>query len=189
MTDQTIADVKKSAEQKMQKSVEALKNDLSKVRTGRAHTGILDHVMVDYYGSPMPIPQVANVTLIDSRTLGVQPWEKNMVGKVDKAIRESDLGLNPATQGDVIRVPMPALTEERRRDLIKVVKGEGENARVAVRNVRRDANTALKDMVKNKSASEDEERRAQDDVQKLTDKYVAEIDKLLQTKEADLMAI
>jgi ribosome recycling factor len=149
----------------------------------------MDHVMVDYYGSMMPIPQVANVTLIDSRTIGVQPWEKNMVGKVEKAIRESDLGLNPATQGDVIRVPMPALTEERRRDLIKVIKGEGENARVAVRNVRRDANTALKDMVKNKTASEDEERRAQDDVQKLTDKYVAEIDKLLQSKEADLMAI
>jgi ribosome recycling factor len=189
MADQTIADVKKSAEQKMQKSVEALKNDLGKVRTGRAHTGILYHVMVDYYGSMMPVPQVANVTLIDSRTIGVQPWEKNMVGKVDKAIRESDLGLNPATQGDMIRVPMPALTEERRRDLIKVIKGEGENARVAVRNVRRDANTALKDMVKNKTASEDEERRAQDDVQKLTDKHILEIDKLLQAKEADLMAI
>jgi ribosome recycling factor len=189
MADQTIADIKKSAEQKMQKSVEALKNDLGKVRTGRAHTGILDHVMVDYYGSMMPIPQIANVTLIDSRTIGVQPWEKNMVGKVDKAIRESDLGLNPATQGDVIRVPTPVLTEERRRDLIKVVKGEGENARVAVRNVRRDANTALKDMIKNKTASEDEERRAQDEVQKLTDKYIVEIDKLLQAKEADLMAI
>lgn len=189
MADQTIADVKKSAEQKMQKSIEALKIDLSKVRTGRAHTGIMDHVMVDYYGSMVPVPQVANVTLIDARTIGVQPWEKNMVGKVEKAIRESDLGLNPATQGDVIRVPMPALTEERRRDLIKVIKGEGENARVAVRNVRRDANNALKDMVKNKTASEDEERRAQDDVQKLTDKFVAEIDKLLQAKEADLMAI
>lgn len=189
MADQTIADVKKSAEQKMQKSVEALKTDLGKVRTGRAHTGIMDHVMVDYYGSMMPVSQVANVTLIDSRTIGVQPWEKNMVGKVEKAIRESDLGLNPATQGDVIRVPMPPLTEERRRDLIKVIKGEGENARVAVRNVRRDANNALKDMVKNKTASEDEERRAQDEVQKLTDKYIAEIDKLLQAKEADLMAI
>ena len=189
MADQTIADVKKSAEQKMQKSIEALKIDLSKVRTGRAHTGIMDHVMVDYYGSMMPIPQVANVTLIDSRTIGVQPWEKNMVGKVEKAIRESDLGLNPATQGDVIRVPTPALTEERRRDLIKVVKGEGENARVAVRNVRRDANTALKDMIKNKTASEDDGRRAQDEVQKLTDRHIAEIDKLLQAKEADLMAI
>jgi len=189
MADQSIADIKKSAEQKMQKSVEALKTDLGKVRTGRAHTGILDHVMVDYYGSMMPVPQVANVTLIDSRTIGVQPWEKNMVGKVEKAIRESDLGLNPATQGDVIRVPTPALTEERRRDLIKVVKSEGENARVAVRNVRRDANAALKDMIKNKTASEDEERRAQDEVQKLTDKHIAEIDKLLQAKEADLMAI
>ncbi|NWG40206.1 MAG: ribosome recycling factor, partial [Hydrogenophilaceae bacterium] len=146
-------------------------------------------VMVDYYGNLTPVPQVANVTLIDARTIGVQPWEKNMVGKVEKAIRDSDLGLNPATQGDIIRVPMPALTEERRRDLIKVVKGEGENARVAVRNVRRDANTALKDMVKNKTASEDEERRAQDDIQKLTDKFVAEIDKLLQAKEADLMAV
>lgn len=189
MADQTIADVKKSAEQKMQKSVEALKTDLGKVRTGRAHTGILDHVMVDYYGSMVPISQVANVTLIDARTIGVQPWEKNIAGKVEKAIRDSDLGLNPASQGDMIRVPMPMLTEERRRDLIKVIKGEGENARVAVRNVRRDANTALKDMVKNKAASEDEERRAQDEVQKLTDKYIAEIDKLLQTKETDLLAI
>lgn len=189
MADQTIADIKKSAEQKMQKTIEALKVDLGKIRTGRAHTGILDHVMVDYYGNMTPVPQVANVTLIDARTIGVQPWEKNMVGKVEKAIRESDLGLNPATQGDIIRVPMPALTEERRRDLIKVVKAEGENARVAVRNVRRDANNALKDMVKAKTASEDEERRAQDDVQKLTDKFIAEIDKLLQAKEADLMAV
>jgi ribosome recycling factor len=189
MADQTIADIKKSAEQKMQKSIDALKLDLGKVRTGRAHTGILDHVMVDYYGSPTAVPMVANVTLVDSRTLGVQPYEKNMVGKVEKAIRDSDLGLNPATQGEMIRVPMPALTEERRRDLIKVVKGEGETARVAVRNVRRDANNALKDMVKNKTASEDEERRAQDDVQKLTDKSIAEIDKMLQVKEAELMAV
>jgi ribosome recycling factor len=189
MADQSIADIKKSAEQKMQKTIEALKSDLGKVRTGRAHTGILDHVMVDYYGNPTPVPQVANVTLIDARTIGVQPWEKNMVGKVEKAIRDSDLGLNPATQGEIIRVPMPALTEERRRDLIKLVKGEGENARVSVRNVRRDANTALKDMVKNKAASEDEERRAQDEVQKLTDKFIAEIEKLLQAKEVDLMAV
>lgn len=189
MADQTIADVKKSAEQKMQKTIDALKLDLGKIRTGRAHTGILDHVMVDYYGNMTPVPQVANVTLVDARTIGVQPWEKNMVGKVEKAIRDSDLGLNPATQGEIIRVPMPALTEERRRDLIKVVKGEGESARVAVRNVRRDANAALKDMVKSKTASEDEERRAQDDVQKLTDKFIAEIDKLLQAKEADLMAV
>jgi ribosome recycling factor len=189
MADQSIADIKKSAEQKMQKTIEALKSDLGKVRTGRAHTGILDHVMVDYYGNPTPVPQVANVTLIDARTIGVQPWEKNMVGKVEKAIRDSDLGLNPATQGEIIRVPMPALTEERRRELIKLVKGEGENARVSVRNVRRDANTALKDMVKNKAASEDEERRAQDEVQKLTDKFIAEIEKLLQAKEVDLMAV
>ncbi|MGA7950285.1 MAG: ribosome recycling factor [Thiobacillaceae bacterium] len=189
MADQTIADVKRSTEAKMQKTLEALKADLGKVRTGRAHTGILDHVLVDYYGNPTPIPQIANVSLIDSRTLGVQPWEKNLVGKVDKAIREADLGLNPATQGDVIRVPMPALTEERRRDLTKVVRVEAESARVAVRNIRRDANTALKEMVKNKSASEDEERRAQDDVQKLTDRFIAEIDKALATKEAELMTV
>ncbi len=189
MADQTIADVKKSTEAKMQKSLEALKADLGKVRTGRAHTGILDHVMVDYYGNPTPVPQVANVSLIDSRTLGVQPYEKNLIGKVDKAIRDADLGLNPATQGDVIRVPMPALTEERRRDLTKVVRAEAESARVAVRNIRRDANAALKDMVKNKTASEDDERRAQDDVQKLTDKHIAEIDKALATKEAELMTV
>jgi ribosome recycling factor len=189
MSGQTIADVKKSAEAKMQKSLEALKTDLGKVRTGRAHTGILDHVMVDYYGNPTPIPQVANVSLVDARTLGVQPWEKNMVGKIEKAIRDSDLGLNPATQGELIRVPMPALTEERRRDLTKVVKGEAENARVAVRNIRRDANTALKDLVKSKTASEDEERRAQDDIQKLTDRFIAEIDKALAAKEADLMTV
>jgi len=189
MADLSIADLKKSAESKMQKTLEALKVDLSKVRTGRAHTGILDHVMVDYYGNPTPVPQIANVSLIDSRTLGVQPWEKPMVAKVEKAIRDSSLGLNPATQGDVIRIPMPALTEERRRDLTKVVKGEAEGARVALRNIRRDANATLKDMVKNKTASEDEERRAQDDVQKLTDRYIAEIDKALATKEAELMTV
>ena len=184
-----IAEIKKSAEQKMHKSMETLKADLSKVRTGRAHTGILDHLQVDYYGSMMPIPQVANVTLIDARTIGVQPWEKKMVPVVEKAIRDSDLGLNPATQGDVIRVPMPALTEERRKDLIKVVRHEAENARVAVRNIRRDANTHLKDALKKKEVSEDDERRAQDDVQKLTDRFIAEIDKVLAAKEADLMAI
>jgi ribosome recycling factor len=184
-----IADVKKSAEQKMQKSIEALKADLGKVRTGRAHTGILDHVMVDYYGSPMPINQVANVTLVDSRTIGVSPWEKKMVGAVEKAIRDSDLGLNPSSQGDLIRVPMPALTEERRKELIKVVRGEAENAKVAVRNIRRDANATLKDLLKEKSVSEDDERRAQDDVQKLTDRYITEIDKVLQAKETDLMAV
>ena len=185
----TIADVKRTTEHKMQKSVEALKIDLAKVRTGRAHIGLLDHVQVDYYGSMVPVNTVANVTLLDTRTLGVQPWEKNMVSKVEKAIRDCDLGLNPAAQGDVIRVPMPALTEERRRDLIKVVKHECENARVAMRNLRRDANATLKDLLKNKACSEDEERRAQDDIQKLTDKYVAEVDKQFAQKEVELMAI
>lgn len=184
-----IADVKKNAEQKMQKSLEALKSDLGKVRTGRAHTGILDHVMVDYYGNPTAINQVANINLIDARTIGVQPWEKPMIAKVEKAIRDSDLGLNPSSQGDLIRVPMPALTEERRKDLTKVVKGEAENAKVAMRNVRRDANALLKDMLKEKTIGEDDERKAQDDIQKLTDRYIAEVDKALHAKEADLMAI
>ena len=184
-----IAELKKSSEHKMQKSLEALKADLGKVRTGRAHTGLLDHVQVDYYGSPVPIPQVANVTLIDARTIGVQPWEKTMVSKVEKAIRDSDLGLNPAAQGELIRVPMPALTEERRRDLIKVIKHEGENAKVAVRNIRRDAITHLKDALKKHDISEDDERRALDDMQKLTDRYVAEVDRQLAGKEKDLMAI
>lgn len=185
----TIADVKKTAEHKMQKSIEALKADLAKVRTGRAHIGLLDHVQVDYYGSMVPVNTVANITVIDPRTLGVQPWEKPMVAKVEKAIRDSDLGLNPAAQGELIRVPMPALTEERRRDLIKVVKHECENARVAMRNLRRDANGTLKELLKNKQCSEDEERKAQDDVQKLTDKYVAEVDKLFAQKETELMAV
>ena len=184
-----IADVKQTAEQKMKKTIETLKNDLAKVRTGRAHTGILDHVMVDYYGTPTPVPQVANVTLVDARTIGVTPWEKKMAGAIEKAIRDSDLGLNPATVGEMVRVPMPALTEERRKDLIKVVHKEAEAGKVAVRNVRRDANQHLKDLLKQKKVAEDEERRAQDDVQKLTDRYVAEIDKLLQAKEADLMAV
>jgi ribosome recycling factor len=184
-----IAELKKTTESKMQKSLEALKNDLQKIRTGRAHTGLLDHVMVDYYGSMVPVNQVANITLVDSRTLGVQPWEKNMVAKVEKAIRDSDLGLNPATQGELIRVPMPMLTEERRRDLTKVVKQEGEAAKVAIRNLRRDANTHLKDALKKGDIPEDDERRAQDDVQKLTDKYIAEIDKMLAAKEAELMQV
>ena len=184
-----IADVKKTAEQKMQKSLEALKADLGKVRTGRAHTGILDHVMVDYYGTQMPINQVANLTLIDARTIGIAPWEKKMAAVIEKAIRESGLGLNPAATGDMIRVPMPALTEERRRDLIKVIKGEGENAKVAVRNQRRDANNHLKDLLKEKAVSEDQEHRAQDEIQKLTDKFIAELDKLLAAKEAELMAV
>lgn len=184
-----IAELRKSTEQRMQKSMEALKNDLGKVRTGRAHTGILDHVHVEYYGSMVPLSQVAGVTLIDARTIGVQPWEKPMVGKIEKAIRDADLGLNPATQGEMIRVPMPPLTEERRRELIKVVKQEGENARVSIRNLRRDANNHLKDALKKKEISEDEERRAQDDIQKLTDRFVAEVDKLLAEKEKDLMAV
>ncbi|CAB1368060.1 ribosome recycling factor [Denitratisoma oestradiolicum] len=184
-----IPELRKTTEQKMQKSLDALKSDLGKVRTGRAHTGLLDHVQVDYYGSPVPIAQVANVTLVDSRTIGVQPWEKNMVGKVEKAIRDADLGLNPATQGDLIRVPMPMLTEERRRELIKVVKHEGENAKVAIRNLRRDANGTLKEALKKKEVSEDDERRAQDDIQKLTDRFVAEVDKMLTEKEKDLMAV
>jgi ribosome recycling factor len=184
-----IADIKKNTEQKMHKSIEALKTDLGKIRTGRAHTGILDHVVVDYYGTPTPIPQVANVTLIDNRTIGVTPWEKKLAGAVEKAIRDSDLGLNPATQGDLVRVPMPALTEERRRELIKVVKHEGENAKIAIRNLRRDAIHALKELLKEKEVSEDQERRAQDEVQKLTDKFIADVDKLLAAKEADLMVI
>lgn len=184
-----IADIKKTAEQKMKKSLEALKADLAKIRTGRAHAGILDHIMVDYYGTPTAIPGVASVSLIDARTIGVTPWEKKMAHAIEKAIRDSDLGLNPSTTSDVVRVPMPALTEERRRDLTKIVKHEGENARVAVRNVRRDANTHLKDLLKKKTIAEDEERRAQDDVQKLTDRHIAEIDKVLQAKEAELMAV
>ena len=184
-----INDVKKTADQKMQKSLEALKNDLGKIRTGRAHTGLLDHVMVEYYGSLVAVNQVANITLGDSRTINVQPYEKNMISKVEKAIRDADLGLNPATSGDLIRVPMPMLTEERRRELTKLVKTEGEDAKVAVRNVRRDANDALKKLIKDKEISEDDERRAQDEIQKLTDKYVSEIDKMLQVKEAELMAV
>ena len=184
-----IAEIRKTTEQKMQKSLDVLKLDLGKVRTGRAHTGLLDHVMVDYYGNPTPVPQVANVTLVDARTIGVQPYERNMIGPVEKAIRDSDLGLNPASQGELIRVPMPMLTEERRRDLIKVVKSEGETAKVAVRNIRRDANNHLKDALKKKEIAEDEERRTQDEVQKLTDRFVAEIDKALAAKEAELMAV
>ena len=184
-----IADIKKSAEQKMHKSLEALKADLGKVRTGRAHTGLLDHIVVDYYGTPMPINQVANVNLLDARTISIAPWEKKMLGAVEKAIRESDLGLNPAAVGDMIRVPMPALTEERRRDLTKVVKHEAETARVAMRNIRRDANAHLKDLLKEKKIAEDDERRAEDEIQKLTDRHIAEIDKALQVKEAELMAV
>ncbi|SMB25686.1 ribosome recycling factor [Sterolibacterium denitrificans] len=183
------AELKKQIEQKMQKSIEALKQDLAKVRTGRAHTGLLDHVQVEYYGAMAPLSQVANVTLIDARTIGVQTWEKPMLAKVEKAIRDADLGLNPASQGDLIRVPMPMLTEERRRDLTKLVKQEGEGAKVAVRNLRRDANNQLKDALKKKEISEDDERRIQDEIQKLTDRHVVEIDKLVADKEKDLLAI
>jgi ribosome recycling factor len=184
-----IAELKKTTESKMKKSIEVLKSDLGKVRTGRAHPGLLDHVTVDYYGTQTPLSGVANVTLIDARTIGITPWEKKMVAAIEKAIRESDLGLNPSAMGETIRVPMPALTEERRRELIKVVRGEAENARVAVRNLRRDANHALKEALKKKDISEDDERRAQDEVQKLTDRHVAEIDKMLQHKEAELLAV
>ena len=183
------AELRKQTEQKMLKSIDALKHDLAKVRTGRAHTGILDHVQVEYYGSMVPLTQVANVTLVDSRTIGVQPWEKPMLAKLEKAIREADLGLNPATQGDQIRVPMPMLTEERRRELTKVVKQEGESAKIAVRNLRRDANTHLKDALKKKELTEDDERRIQDEIQKLTDRFVVEIDKLVAEKEKDLLAV
>lgn len=185
----TIADVKKNTEQKMHKSIETLKADLAKVRTGRAHTGILDHIHVDYYGNPTQLSQVANVTLIDARTIGVQPWEKKMVAVVEKAIRESDLGLNPSTHGDMIRVPTPPLTEERRKEMVKLVKGEGEDAKIAIRNIRRDANESLKKLLKDKAVSEDEERRAQDEVQKLTDKFVAEVDKVMAEKEKEILTV
>jgi ribosome recycling factor len=181
--------IKTNVNEKMQKSLDSFKSDLAKIRTGRAHTGLLDHIVVDYYGSMVPINQVAGVNLGDAKTINVQPYEKNMVAKVEKAIRDSDLGLNPATSGDLIRVPMPILTEERRKDLIKVVRTEAESAKVAIRNIRRDANDSLKKSLKEKAISEDDERRSQDDVQKITDKFIAEIDKLLQSKESELLAI
>ena len=185
----TITDIKNTAEAKMSKSVEALKADLQKIRTGRAHPGILDQVHVDYYGSMLPISQVANLTLLDARTIGVQPWEKGMAAKIERAIRESDLGLNPASQGDVLRVPMPALTEERRKDLTKVVRHAGEECKIAIRNLRREANEHLKKLLKDKLAAEDEERRAQDEVQKLTDRTVIEVDRLVHGKEAEILAV
>ena len=184
-----IAAIKKTVEQKMQKSVDAFKNELTKIRTGRAHPGILDQVQIDYYGSMVPISQVANVTLMDARTISVQPWEKGMGAKIEKAIRESDLGLNPSSQGDLIRVPMPPLTEERRRELTKVVKSAGEDAKVAIRNLRRDANEQAKKLLKDKLITEDDERRSQDEVQKLTDKTIVEVDKLVQSKEAEILAV
>ena len=185
----SIADIKKTAEQKMAKSVEAFKNELHKIRTGRAHLGLLDQVQVDYYGSMVPISQVANVSLMDARTISVQPWEKGMGAKIEKAIRESDLGLNPAAQGDLLRVPMPALTEERRKELTKVVRNAGEDAKIAVRSVRRDGNEQLKKLLKDKEIGEDDERRAQEDVQRLTDRTIAEVDRLVQGKEAEVMAV
>ena len=185
----TIADVKKSAQERMNKSIETLKADLAKVRTGRAHTGILDHIMVEYYGSPTALTQVANVTLIDARTIGVQPFEKKMLTTVEKAIRDSDLGLNPSAQGDIIRVPTPALTEERRKEMVKLVKGEAEDAKIAIRNIRRDANESLKKLVKDKAVSEDDERRASDEIQKLTDKFVIDVDKLVAEKEKEVLTV
>ncbi|MBT9503851.1 MAG: ribosome recycling factor [Burkholderiaceae bacterium] len=185
----SIAEIKQNAEQKMAKSIESFKGELQKIRTGRAHPGILDQVSVDYYGSMVPISQVANVTLIDARTISVQPWEKNLAPKIEKAIRESDLGLNPASQGELIRVPMPALTEERRRDLTKVVRNAGEDCRIAVRNLRRDANEHAKKLLKDKLITEDDERRSLDEIQKLTNAVIAEIDKLISGKEAEIMAV
>ncbi len=184
-----IAEIQKSTEQKMQKSLEALKHDYAKVRTGRAHVGLLDHITVDYYGTMVPLSQVAQVGLGDARTITVQPWEKKMVPVVEKAIRDSDLGLNPATNADVVRVPMPLLTEQRRKELVKIVKHEGENAKVAVRNLRRDANHHVKELLKAKEVSEDEDRRAEETIQKLTDRYVAEIDKLIAEKEKEVMTV
>ncbi len=185
----SLADVKKNAQERMTKSIETLRANLAKVRTGRAHAGILDSVMVEYYGSPVPLSQVANLTLIDARTIGVAPFEKKMAGTIEKAIRDSDLGLNPSSQGDTIRVPTPPLTEERRKEMVKLTKSKGEDAKIAVRNIRRDANEAVKKMVKDKTASEDDERRSADEIQKLTDKFVAEIDKLLAEKEKDIMTV
>ena len=185
----TIADIRKNAETKMGKTVEAFKHELQKIRTGRAHPGLLDQVHVDYYGSMVPISQVANVTLLDARTLSVQPWEKGLGPKIEKAIRESELGLNPAAQGDLLRVPMPALTEERRRELTKVVRSAGEDAKIAVRNLRRDGNDQAKKLLKDKEITEDDERRSLDEVQKLTDRVIAEIDRLISAKEAEIMAV
>jgi ribosome recycling factor len=185
----SIADIKKNAEAKMEQSINAFKNNLSKIRTGRANPQLLDTIMVEYYGSPVPLSQVANVALLDSRTISVQPWEKGMGAKIEKAIRESDLGLNPASMGDLIRVPMPPMSEERRKEMTKLVKAEGENAKIAVRNLRRDANESVKKLVKDKEATEDDQKRTEADVQKMTDKRIAEIDQLVASKEQDIMAV
>ena len=184
-----IKEIQTSAETKMQRSVEVLRENLAKVRTGRAHTGLLDQVTVEYWGSEVPVSQVGNVTLLDARTIGVKPFESNMAAKIEKAIRDSNLGLNPSSMGDLIRVPMPMLTEERRKDLIKVVRGEAEDGRVSIRNVRRDANDHIKKLLKDKEVSEDDARRGEEQIQKLTDKYIAEVDKLLEHKEEDLMVV
>ncbi|MFT4190265.1 MAG: ribosome recycling factor [Comamonas sp.] len=185
----TIVDIKKTAETKMTQSIESFKSSLTKIRTGRANPALLDTVQVDYYGSPVPLSQVANLSLLDSRTIGIQPWEKGMGAKIEKAIRESDLGLNPASLGDLIRVPMPPMSEERRKEMTKLVRHEGENAKIAVRNLRRDANDAVKRLVKDKEASEDDQKRAEAEVQKTTDRFIAEIDKLVVAKEQEIMAV
>jgi ribosome recycling factor len=185
----SISDIQRSVEHRMQQSIESFRNGLTKIRTGRANPAILDTVHVDYYGSMLPLSQVANLSLLDARTIGVSPWEKGMGAKIEKAIRESDLGLNPASQGDLIRVPLPPMTEERRKELTKVVRTEGEAAKVAIRNLRRDANDSVKKLVKDKLASEDDERRSQDDIQKMTDRYIAEVDKLVAAKEQDILAV
>lgn len=184
-----IEDIRTGVEGKMDQSIAAFKNNLSKVRTGRANPALLDSVQVEYYGSMVPLSQVANLSLIDSRTVGIQPWEKGMGAKIEKAIRESDLGLNPSSMGDVIRVPMPVMTEERRRELTKLVRSEGEGAKIAVRNLRRDANDAVKKLEKDKLVSEDEQKRSEADIQKLTDRYIVEIDRLVASKEQDIMAV
>ena len=185
----TIAEIKQTTEGKMDQSIAAFKNNLTKIRTGRANPALLDSVLVEYYGSSVPLSQVANVALIDSRTISVQPWEKGMGAKIEKAIRESDLGLNPASMGDLIRVPMPAMSEERRKEMTKLVRNEGESAQIAVRNLRRDANESVKKLVKDKLASEDDQKRAETDVQKVTDKHIAEIDQLVAGKEQEIMAV
>ena len=185
----SIIEIKLSSELKMDQSVSAFTNSLSKIRTGRANPGLLDSIMVEYYGNPTPLSQVANVSLLDARTISIQPWEKGLGAKIEKAIRESDLGLNPSSMGDLIRVPMPPMTEERRKEMTKIVRTEGENAKVAIRNLRRDANESVKKMVKEKLASEDEQKRAEADIQKVTDKHIADIDKLIAAKEQEIMAV
>lgn len=185
----TIADVKKNAQERMIKSIETLRADLAKVRTGRAHAGILDHIMVEYYGSPTALTQIANVTLVDARTIGVQPFEKKMAAAIERAIRDSDLGLNPSSQGEMIRVPTPPLTEERRKEMVKLVKSEAEDAKIAIRNIRRDANESLKKLTKDKACSEDDERRASDEIQKLTDKFVIDVDKMVAEKEKEVLTV